>query len=105
MNLINTKWWITIAVLTPLSGIFVSPAWGSPTQCIKETPCYGTAYDDIITGTVFIHEIFAASGNDIVYAYGGRDHINGDEGNDFLHAGLGPDVINGGQEDDTLVGD
>ncbi len=38
-------------------------------------------------------------------AYGGRDHINGDEGNDFLHAGLGPDVINGGPEDDTLVGD
>ena len=55
MNSIKTKLWLTIAVLTSLSGTCVFPVWASTSLCIEEEEeesCYGTTDDDVIIGTV-----------------------------------------------------
>ena len=114
MNLITAKLWLmTIAVLITLSGATISTttAWGDTIQCIGEDSCYNsrssgsTPESDVITGTAFLPEnIIALAGDDVVYAFGGADHIDGDEDSDFIDAGPGSDVVDGGSEDDTIVG-
>jgi Ca2+-binding RTX toxin-like protein len=106
MNSINTKLWLIIVVLTPLSCTSISSTvWADTIQCAEVASCYGSADNDVMTGTVFIEEIFALAGNDYVYAFGGADRVNGDAGHDYIDAGPGLDVVDGGSEDDSIVGD
>lgn len=113
MNLISAKLWLTITALVPLSGTMVlsSTASGDTIQCIGEASCYSsrssgsTPDSDLITGTEFLSEnIIALARNDVVYAFGGANYIEGDEDSDFIDAGPGSDVVDGGSEDDTIVG-
>lgn len=72
MNLINVKLWgVTIAALSPLSGTLISTVWADTIRCIEEDSCHGTPRNDVITGTVYVEEIFALAGNDAEYAFGG----------------------------------
>jgi len=93
---------MTIALSIPLSGTLIPTVWADTTQCIEEVSCYGTTDSDVITGTVFIEEIFAIAGTNAVYAFGGGDHINGDEGNDRLEGNLGDDDLYGGPGGDQF---
>ena len=82
-------------------------------QCKEGIKCYGTLYDDIITGTAAADYINGQNGNDTVYAKDGADTVYGsldkdilwgEGGNDKLYGENGDDKLDGGPGDDTLDG-
>ena len=68
---------------------------------------WGSAYDDILTGTdsLFVGNIiFGHDGNDELYGGWGDDILSGDEGDDLLSGGDEDDILIGGPGADTLNG-
>ena len=68
---------------------------------------WGSAYDDILTGTdsLFVGNIiFGHDGNDELYGGWGDDILSGDEGDDLLSGGDEDDILIGGPGADILTG-
>lgn len=59
---------------------------------------WGSAYDDILTGT---DSLFVGN---IIFGYDGNDELYGGWGNDILSGNEGNDLLSGGDEDDILIG-
>lgn len=72
-------------------------AWGDTLGDDIEN-VWGSAYDDVITGTNSL-----AVGN-IIFGLAGNDELYGGWGDDILIGGEGNDLLSGGDEDDYLVG-
>ncbi|MBA2446106.1 MAG: hypothetical protein H0V49_12350 [Nocardioidaceae bacterium] len=64
---------------------------------------YGTAYDDVLTGTDRRDSLYGGPGNDDIAGYGAQDYLRGDEGDDTIVGGEGPDDLEGGGGFDRLT--
>ena len=68
---------------------------------------WGSAHDDVLTGTdsLFVGNIiFGHDGDDELYGGWGDDILSGDEGNDLLSGGDEDDILIGGPGADVLTG-
>jgi Ca2+-binding RTX toxin-like protein len=54
---------------------------------------YGSAYNDILSGTSGANYLYGADGNDTLNGRGGDDIIVGEEGNDVMTGGSGADTF------------
>jgi len=64
----------------------------------------GSAYDDVITGSVAANNLRGNEGNDRLYGLAGADTLEGGEGNDSLFGGFGNDLLEGEDGNDRLYG-
>lgn len=64
---------------------------------------YGTAYDDVLSGTERRDRLFGGPGNDDIAGHGGQDYLRGDEDDDTIVGGQGPDDLEGGGGFDFLT--
>ena len=74
--------------------LIVIPISASAFMCTSN-PCFGTAQNDKIGGTVI---------DNIIFGKGGHDEIGGSSGDDKLYGGDGDDVLVGNTGDDDLFG-
>lgn len=65
---------------------------------------WGSAIDDIYTGTPGPNWLNGGAGNDTINGAGGDDRIEGGPGNDTLNGGSGNDTLEGGEETDWIFG-
>ncbi|MBF0329935.1 MAG: hypothetical protein HQL10_12315 [Nitrospirae bacterium] len=65
---------------------------------------FGTADNDILTGSKFNDEMLGHEGSDTMAGNSGNDVMNGGAGTDLIMGGEGDDTINGGAGDDTGCG-
>lgn len=66
---------------------------------------FGSAFNDVITGSHMTDWLYGFDGNDRFYGLSGHDRIWGGNGNDVAFGGDGNDVIYGQAGNDYLVGD
>lgn len=97
-------------------GVTVNLMTGLGTRGIAEGDTYtavenviGTAYDDIVTGTVGGNTLQGLSGSDTLHGGSGRDRIYGQQDNDIIYAGNGTievdgdhDYVDGGDGNDVI---
>ena len=60
--------------------------------------------NDTLIGNAAANQIWASTGNDLVYGMEGNDFLDGDGGNDHLDGGVGNDRLRGGIGNDRLLG-
>ena len=65
---------------------------------------WGSAYDDVLTGTNSHNDIYGLEGNDRLNGLAGDDYLVGLAGDDSLSGGDGDDHLDGGDGDDYLSG-
>jgi len=65
---------------------------------------YGYGGHDDIYASDYADTISGGSGDDLIFAYDGRDRIYGDSGFDTIYGGAGNDTMSGGSGDDDLYG-
>lgn len=65
---------------------------------------FGTAADDLLTGTEFSDAIHGAGGNDTISSGTDPDCVYGEDGNDRLKGGGGKDLVLGGDGNDRITG-
>ncbi|HEX8257834.1 MAG TPA: calcium-binding protein [Allosphingosinicella sp.] len=66
----------------------------------------GSWANDILHGQTEVDDLmFGRGGNDILFSYGGNDHLSGGDGNDILKAARGDDKLGGGDGNDILEAD
>ena len=70
------------------------------------TSTAGVTIEQVRDGLFVPHgdQIFAGSGNDLVYGGNGDDKIDGEDGNDWLEGGSGNDRLAGSAGDDVILG-
>ncbi|WP_328718302.1 calcium-binding protein [Streptomyces sp. NBC_00247] len=88
-------------------GIFGIGSWGGAgddtlSGCSYE--CFGSAGDDILTGTSKENVLHGGAGNDVIRGKGGDDEMFGDAGDDTLYGQAGDDTLRGNRGDDILRG-
>jgi Ca2+-binding RTX toxin-like protein len=97
----------TGAVTVSLSTGVVAGTWAGVafTQSLSNIErIQGTAFGDVMGGSLRDESFDGNDGNDILYGYGGDDDLHGGAGNDQLVGGLGNDYLEGGDGNDTLDG-
>ena len=90
--------------VVPVYDPAVDAADGYFTEVDEGVEVWGTAGDDILSGSNDIDSIFGFAGNDIINGYDGDDFLLGYEGDDVINGGAGNDLISAGEGNDTLTG-
>jgi Ca2+-binding RTX toxin-like protein len=80
------------------------PGYEGPGGIEQIPEVFGTAADDMLTGSALAERIVGRDGNDTVSGLGGDDVLSGGDGADFLQGGAGDDWINGGAGVDAMNG-
>ena len=65
---------------------------------------FGSAYDDLMSGSAGANRLFSGRGDDTLNGLGGNDTLTGGVGNDLLLGGFGFDTLEGGDGEDSLSG-
>jgi Ca2+-binding RTX toxin-like protein len=65
---------------------------------------YGSAFNDVLSGTNGANTILGEGGSDTINARGGDDIVWAGDGNDVVNGGDGNDTLYGAEGNDTLIG-